>query len=101
VITATALQHAKAGKEAELIALMTDLTAKVKANEPDCTTFLYVRALDKPRTYLVIEQYKDQQAFEFHHNTQYLKAFIPKMMTCLEKGPIVDVYGDVTGASHS
>ncbi len=101
MITATAVQLAKQGSEANLIALMKDLTVKVKVNEPGCTIFLYVKSNDKPRTYLVIEQYKDQQAFDFHHSTDYLKAFIPQMMSCLEAGPEVSTYSDVFTASPS
>jgi len=95
VITATAIQRVRQGKEAELIRLMKDLTDEVKANEPGCTIFTYVRSTDKPRTYLVIEQYADQKAFDAHHATAYLKAFIPKMMACLEGPPEVETYGDV------
>jgi len=95
VITATAVQLAKKGKEADLLSLMQELTAQVKANEPGCTIFLYVKSKDTPRTYLVIEQYKDQHAFDLHHNTEYLKSFIPKMMACLEHGPEVATYEDV------
>lgn len=94
MITATALQLALPGKEAELIKLMEDLTAKVRANEPGCASFQYVKSKDKPRTYLVIEQYINQNAFNFHHSTPYLKEFIPRMMLCLEHAPEVAVYGD-------
>jgi quinol monooxygenase YgiN len=95
MITATAVQLARAGKEATLEALMKDLTTNVKANEPGCKNFLYVRSTEKARTYLVIEQYIDQSAFDFHHTTAYLKAFIPKMMECLEQPPDVAIYEDV------
>jgi quinol monooxygenase YgiN len=95
MITATAIQLAQAGKEATLEALMKDLTTKVKANEPGCTIFLYVRSTEKPRTYLVIEQYVDQAAFVFHHATDYLAAFVPKMMECIEQPPTIAMYGDV------
>ena len=95
MITATAIQLARSGKEATLEGLMKDLTAKVKSNEPGCTIFLYVRSTEKARTYLVIEQYVDQAAFNLHHATDYLKAFIPKMMECLEQPPDVAIYEDV------
>lgn len=74
---------------------MKELTAKVKANEPGCTIFLYVRSADRPRTYLVIEQYVDPVALTAHHATDYLQAFIPKMMECLERPPEVATYQDV------
>ena len=95
MITATAVQTAKLGKEAELEALMKDLVAKVKANEQGCTIFEFVRSADKPRTYLVFEQYADEEAFKFHRGTDYLKEFIPKMMECLERDPEMENYEDV------
>jgi quinol monooxygenase YgiN len=98
VITATAIQRVRQGKEAELIQLMKYLTAKVKSNEPGCTIFIYVRSTEKPRTYLVVEQYVDQKAFDAHHATAYLEAFIPKMMTCLEEAPAIETYADVLPA---
>jgi quinol monooxygenase YgiN len=95
MITATAVQLAKKEKEQQLIALMRTLTSQVKANEPGCTIFLYVKSKDKPLTYLVIEQYKDQAAFDFHHSTKYLNDFIPQMLTCLQQPPDVVTYEDV------
>jgi len=95
MITATAIQLARPGKEAALEALMKDLTANVRSKEPGCTIFLHVRSTDRPRTYLVIEQYVDQAAFDAHHATDYLKAFVPKMMECLEQPPDIATYEDV------
>jgi quinol monooxygenase YgiN/catechol 2,3-dioxygenase-like lactoylglutathione lyase family enzyme len=95
MITVTAMQVLKPGKEAELRALMVDLTAKVKANEPGCATFDWVHDDANPQNYLVIEQYVDQQAYDLHGKTQYLKDFIPKLMGVLQQAPAVTIYGDV------
>ena len=98
MITVTAVQVVVPGKEADLQTLMVDLTAQVKANEPGCATFDWVRSSASPQNYLVIEQYVDQQAFSLHQNTSYLKAFIPKLMTCLQQAPGVTVYNDAVPA---
>lgn len=95
MITATAVQRVRQGSEDRLIALMKDLTAKVKAGEPGCAFFQYLKTSAQDRTYLVIEQYIDEEAFTYHHNTDYLKSFIPQMMECLEQPPDVVVYHDV------
>lgn len=95
MITAIAIQLVTSSKEPELIQLMKELTSEVKANEPGCTLFLYVKSTDKSQTYLVIEQYKDDKAFAFHQGTSYLKSFLPKLMTCLEHAPEVNTYEDV------
>lgn len=80
---------------------MKSLTDQVKAGEPGCASFEYFRSRDKPRTYIVIEQYKDEEAFAFHKTTAYLKEFISKMMDCLEQPPEVETYEDVFPASNS
>lgn len=98
MITVTAIQLVVPGKEAELQALMVGLTAQVKGNEPGCATFDWVRSNANPQSYLVIEQYVDQQAFSLHQNTSYLKDFIPKLMTCLQQAPTVTVYNDAVPA---
>ena len=95
MITITAVQTPKPDKIGDLEQLMKDLTAQIRANEPGNVTFDYVRASDNSPTYLVIEQYIDQAALVFHQNTQYLKDFIPKMMTCLQSAPVVTSYQDV------
>lgn len=98
MITVTAVQHVKPGKEGDVETLMGDLTAKVKANEPGCMTFDYVRSNDSEHTYLVIEQYADDAAFVQHRTTQYLQDFIPHLLECLHKPPEVVTYQDVLPA---
>lgn len=95
MITVTAGQLVKRGQESQLEALMVDLTAKVKANEPGNVTFDWVRDSTDRQRYLVIEQYADRKAFDFHNGTQYLKDFIPKLLACLQQPPTVTIYGDV------
>jgi quinol monooxygenase YgiN len=95
MITAIAIQSVTEGMETQLIQLMTNLTHEVRANEPGCTEFLYVKSTDKKQTYVVIEQYKDSAAYEFHQHTAYLASFIPQMMKCLNSAPEVITCTDV------
>jgi len=95
VITVTAVQRVTLGKEGDVETLMRDLTAQVKANEPGCMTFDYVRSDDDDHTYLVIEQYADDTAFVQHRNTRYLQDFIPHLLECLRNPPEVVTYRDV------
>ncbi|MCX5388220.1 antibiotic biosynthesis monooxygenase [Streptomyces sp. NBC_00083] len=96
MITVTARQVVKAGKEAELEVLMTGLAAKIRANEPGCVGFDYVKPEEGGNTRLVVERYRDDEAMEFHKSTEYLRDFIPKLLECLEEFPEVSVYRDVT-----
>ena len=94
MITVTAIQPAKAGQNARLEALMKELTIQVR-QEPGCVTFEYFRSRENPDSYLVLEQYRDQQALDVHLKTDYLQRFIPNMMECLAGPPTVVVHDDV------
>ena len=98
MITVTAVQTVLPGKDAELDALMLRLMADVKANEPGCLRFDYVRADADGRTRLVYEQYRDQVAFEYHKTRPYLREFFPALLQCLAGMPEVTTYGDVFGS---
>lgn len=95
MITVTAVQQVRPGREAELDALMRKLAEDIDRNEPGCLRFDYVRA-DDGRTRLVYEQYRDWIAFEYHKTTPYLRDFIPGLLECLEQPPEVTTYTDVT-----
>jgi quinol monooxygenase YgiN/catechol 2,3-dioxygenase-like lactoylglutathione lyase family enzyme len=95
VITATATLRAKPGQEQRLESLFETLIARVSDNEPGCTIFQYVRNPDEPRSYLVIEQYEDQAALDFHRATDHLSEFIAQMPECVEAPPEIVQYEDV------
>ena len=92
MITATAAQLVKPGKEEALDVLMAGLAADIAANEPGCLRFDYVRTEADGRRRLVIEEYRDEAAFEAHRQTSYLREFIPKLLDCLEGPPKVITY---------
>ena len=95
MITVTAIQTVVPGREADLEALMADLTAQIRANEPGCVGFDYVRPDRDGPTRLVVERYRDEDALEAHKTTAYLRDFIPAMMQCLAGPPEVQVFRDV------
>jgi len=95
LITVTAVQHVRPGKEATLDALMRGLKADIEANEPGCLRFDYLRADGKANIRLVYEQYRDAVSFEYHKNTGYLRTFIPALLDCLTEPPAVTTYDDV------
>jgi quinol monooxygenase YgiN/catechol 2,3-dioxygenase-like lactoylglutathione lyase family enzyme len=94
MITVTAIQRVKPGKEEALDALMRGLKADIEANEPGCQRFDYLCADGEPNSRLVYEQYSDQAAFEYHKTTGYLREFIPALLECLDEPPAVTTYDD-------
>lgn len=92
MITCTATLRVREGHEADFEELLKKLTRSVRQNEPGCKLFYFVRAQSDPRTYLVIELYEDQEAYDFHHGTDYLQATIPVMMNYLASDPELENY---------
>jgi quinol monooxygenase YgiN/catechol 2,3-dioxygenase-like lactoylglutathione lyase family enzyme len=99
MITVTAVQKVRAGKEAELDALMLGLASRIEENEPGCLRFDYVRSEEDEHTRLVYEQYRDRIALEYHKTTAYLRDFIPALLECLEEPPQVTTYGDALSSA--
>ena len=95
MITVTAVQKVRPGREAELDRLMRRLAEDVQRHEPGCLRFDYVRAEGDGLTRLVYEQYRDRVAFEYHKTTPYLREFIPGLLECLQQPPEVTTYSDV------
>lgn len=93
MITVTATQQVRPGKEAELDRLMAGLRADILANEPGCLRFDYVHSDADAHTRLVYEQYRDFAALQWHKQTTYLEAFIPRLLECLTQPPQVQTYG--------
>ncbi|WP_414170687.1 antibiotic biosynthesis monooxygenase [Streptoverticillium reticulum] len=101
MITVTAKQQVKPGREEELDALMAALRNDILANEPGCLRFDYVRDQDTPLRRLVIEEYRDEAALEFHRGTTYLREFLPRLLPCLEEFPEVTTYRTVAPVPDS
>lgn len=98
MITVTAAQVVKPGREEELDALMAGLTADIRTYEPGCLQFDYVRAQASGRRRLVVERYRDDEALAVHQQAPYLTAFIPRLLECLEEPPKVTTYRDLAPA---
>jgi quinol monooxygenase YgiN len=99
VITVTAVQTIRPGKEAELDKLMAELTRRVEAEEDGCVWFEYVTpAGGDGSTRTVIERYRDEAALAVHQSTAYLRDFLPALMDCLVRAPEVQTHRDVAPA---
>ena len=91
----------KAGKEADAIALVTDLTAKVKENETGVIAYVAHRDTADPMKITFIEIYKDQAAVAAHRNDPALQAALPKFGEIFEPGaPEIKSLTRVAGFTH-
>ena len=87
----------KAGKETEAVALLQELTAAVKANEPDALAYVAHRDAADPMKVTFFEIYKDQAALEGHRNDPALQAALPKFGELFEQGAEVVNLNRVAG----
>ena len=73
----------KPGMEAEFEALATQLVTQVRAYEPGCTLYVLHRA-ETPGTYVFMERYVDDAAFEAHRKTEHMQTLGRKMGDYME-----------------
>lgn len=101
MITVTAEQDVKPGREEEVDRLMRALTADILHNEPGCTRFDYLIDPGNPSRRLVVESYRDRRSFDAHMATPYLADFIPQLIDCLTGPPRVVQFQDAFAAAKS
>ena len=80
------------GKQAEFEAVAKDLMAKVKANEPGCTTYQLYKAKGSATSYIFMEEYANAEALAAHGKTEYFLAAGPKLGPCLAGAPKIEMY---------
>lgn len=80
------------GKQAEFEGIAKDLMAKVKANEPGCTTYQLYKAKGSETTYIFMEQYASAEALAEHGKTEYFTAAGPKLGPCLAGAPKIEMF---------
>lgn len=76
----------KAGKEEAAVALVTELTSKVKENETGALAYVAHRDTADPLKITFIEIYKDQAAVAAHRSDPALQAALPKFGEIFEPG---------------
>ena len=95
MIAVIAILRAKEGREAEFERVFTDMTAKVKANEPGNQMYQLTRSRTEPRTYKVMEIYADQAAFEAHGASDHYKQGGQALRDLVEARPEIELLDTV------
>ena len=73
----------KPGMEAEFETLATQLVTQVRAHERGCTLYVLHRA-ETPGTYVFMERYVDDAAFDAHRKTEHMRTLGRKMGDYME-----------------
>ena len=95
MITVIAKLPIKEGKMEEALAEFKALMAEVSKEEG---TVLYSLNTEKakPNTLVLVEQYKDKDAFNFHSSTTHFKDFFAKAAAFIGENPEIVVMKEIT-----
>jgi quinol monooxygenase YgiN len=85
---------AKSGEEEKVEKALRDVLPKVREEEG---TLLYTlnRAQDDPSTFMVLEKYKDMDAFTYHSSTPYLQELFAVILPLLDGDAAVDLFEEI------
>jgi len=92
MVVITATLRAKSGKEDELIAVMKELVAKVRDNEPGNLDYTFHRKKGDESLFMVYEMYKDGEAMQAHMSAAHFQEAAKKFGDLLEGGLGVEAY---------
>jgi len=84
----TFITHLRVSPEnaAALEALLTEVTVKTRANEPDVLYYAFARSVKERGTYVVIEVYRNEAAHSAHMEADWVKTSIPQSTRLIENG---------------
>jgi len=82
-ITFISRMTVKPERRGEFVAICEQLTAYVKANEPDTLIFEFFK-LREPNRYVVLESFRDEAAEHIHMHSTMLAEVGPKISACLD-----------------
>lgn len=78
-------------------ALMHDVTARTRANEPGVVHYDFAKSADEADTYVVVEVYRDAQVHAAHMASAWVTESLPKSAALIEGRPHIRQY--VNGGS--
>jgi quinol monooxygenase YgiN len=84
----------KEGKEAEFEAVMKELMAQTRANEPGCKLYALHRA-KAPRTYVMFERYDGKDSLAAHSQSAHFRGSMGKMLALLDGAPKIEMLDEV------
>ena len=85
----------KEGTNEAFEAVAKELMAAVRANEPGNKVYQFCKSKSDPTTYVVMEIYADQAAFEAHGKTDHFRTIGPKMGPSMAGRPEIQFFEPV------
>lgn len=77
----------KPEREAEFLAYSREFASKVHAGEPGAVLYVLTKDPSRPHTYIWVERYRDQAAFDAHMQTSYMAEAKTKLPDWLADKP--------------
>jgi quinol monooxygenase YgiN len=96
VLTVVAKIYPKAGKDAEVEALLVQMAESVRRHEPDCLVYRPHRSTGEPAVFYFYEQYRTDAAFEFHRTAPHLAGPRSRMKELVARPTEVELYRSLT-----
>jgi quinol monooxygenase YgiN len=85
----------KEGTNEAFEAVAKELMAAVRANEPGNKVYQFCKSKSDPTTYVVMEVYADQAAFEAHGKTEHFRSIGAKMGPSMAGRPEIQFFEPV------
>ncbi|OPY17431.1 MAG: putative monooxygenase YcnE [Syntrophus sp. PtaB.Bin075] len=95
MITVIAKLPIMEGKREEALGEFKTLMAKV-AKEEGTVLYCLNREKNNPNSLVMVEQYRDEDAFNFHSSTPYFKEFFPRLESWVSGEPEVLILEEIS-----
>ncbi len=90
-IGVTAKLKIQDGKNEEFEAIFTELMEAVNTQESGCNFYALHKSRTDPQTYIVLEQYADEESLAAHGKTDHFRSLGAKMGACMAGAPEIEV----------
>ena len=94
MIVVVAKLKAKSGEEEKVGKSLRDILPKVRAEE-GTLSYTLNRAQNDPSTFMVLEKYKDMDAFVAHSSTDYLAQMFVEVTPLLDQDMAVELFDEL------
>ena len=86
----------QSGKNAEFEEIFSKLAQAVRDNEPGNNYYQLHKSREDAQIYVVMEQYKDQNALDAHGQTDHFKAAGASMGHCMGGAPKIEFFDSIS-----
>lgn len=90
MITINVLLTVKPEHEQTYLTFLNDLVQKSRADQ-GCLFYDHFRSVQQPNSYIIVENWADDESIAAHNETEHLKAFFTTVPPLLQSEPILNI----------